>query len=180
MGWNYCWNAMVLKFGLVWPWFWSCFQVIEFDWNVSNDYQFLTVFFKQTFFPFFQTFFLIEKIMRWTCDESLVKVSLKLSVGIWKFHWNFPSQLKVSMTISYMKIMWNFHFFKEIFMKLFCLVESFIETFTCRGKFQWKFQWNFHMNHMPTESFNETFTKFSSNVHLIIFSTKNVLKNVCL
>lgn len=100
-----------------------------------------------------------------------MKVSLKLSVGIWiiwkfhwNFHWNFPLQVKVSMKLStkqnsFMKLSlknWKFH--------IIFIYEIVIETFSCEGKF-------------PTESFSKTFTKLSSHVHLIIFSIKKCLKN---
>lgn len=135
---------------------------------------FAIFFYKHTFF----NTFLVEKIMRRKFDENLVKVSLKLSVGIWfiwkfhwNFHWNFPLQVKVSMKLStkqnsFMKISlkkWKFH--------IIFIYEIVIETFSCEGKFQWNF-------HMPTESFSETFTKLSSHVHLIIFSIKKMFEKM--
>ena len=120
--------------------------------------------------------FAVQKVGMWKFAESLVKLSLKLSVGIWNFHesfkWNFQPHKKVS---------WNFHAtfiynwkFHETFMKLSHGDESFMKLSYMRWKFHLKLSWKFHM---PTESFSETFTKLSSNFHIkYILSSKNHFK----
>ena len=109
----------------------------------------------------------------WKFDESLVKVSLKLSVGMWNFHesfrWNFHlmygSFMKLSSPCeSFMKVSWNFQLYMKVSWK-------FHETFLCGWKFHlklsWKFQWKFH----------QTFSKLSHAYFLNSKILANTLEN---
>ena len=123
--------------------------------------------------------FAVQKVGMWKFAESLVKLSLKLSVGIWNFHesfkWNFQPHKKVS---------WNFHIqlkvsrnFHETFTWRWKFHETFIhevkvssETFMKVSHAHWKFQWNFH----------QTFIKLSHAYFLAskkFFSSKKSLQN---
>ena len=111
----------------------------------------------------------------WKFDESLVKVSLKLSVGMWNFHesfrWNFHLMYESFMKLSspcesFMKVSWNFQLYMKVSWK-------FHETFLCGWKFHLKLSWKFHM---PTESFSESFTKLSANFHMPTFWTAKFLQ----
>ena len=79
----------------------------------------------------------IEKRVTRKFDESLAKVSMKLSVAIRKFQRNFR---------------WNFRWPYESFMKLSLAIRKFHETFAWREKVSWNFR-------MASESFTESFAE---------------------
>ena len=132
--------------------------------------------------------FAVQKVGMWKFAESLVKLSLKLSVGIWNFHesfkWNFQPHKKVS---------WNFHEtfiynwkFHETFMKLSHGDESFMKLSYMRWKFHLKLSWKFHMPklsssfHMPTFWHQKNIVfhqKITSKQNKLDIFSKNIQKS---
>ena len=116
----------------------------------------------------------IEKRVMRKFDESLAKVSLKLSVAIrkfqrnfrWNFRWPYESFMKLSVARwkfhetfgGQMKVSWNFHWHRKVSWNFRMESESFLKLSCGQRKLHRKFRWNFRM---ATESFSETFAKLS-------------------